>query len=103
MGLSVATVVVSWVSVHVGYAVHYASCYYGEGGGGPGLEFPGTPEPRLLDFAYLAFTIGTTAATTDVVVGSTTMRRRVLGHTLLSFVYNTVVLALVLAVVAGLS
>lgn len=101
--LSVTTVVSSWLSVNVAYAVHYATCYHRREDGGPGLEFPGTDGPTLLDFAYLSFAVGTTVGTTDVVVTSTAMRRRVLVHSLLAFVYNTVLVALVLSVLVGLA
>lgn len=99
--LSVTTVVASWLSVNVGYAVHYATCFYRDDDGRAGLTFAGTDAPRLPDFAYLAFVIGTTAGTTDVTVTSTAMRQRVLVHSLLAFVYNTVLVALVLSVVVG--
>ena len=100
--LSVTTVATSWLSVHLAYAVHYATTWHHRGEPVPGLEFPGTPEPRLSDFVYFAFTIGMTAGTTDVAVTSTRMRRRVLLHSALSFGYNSVLVALVLAVVIGL-
>lgn len=103
VGLAVATVVASWVSVHVAFAVHYATAWHHRGTGEPGLDFPGTPHPRLTDFLYLAFAVGMTAGTTDVTVTSTAMRRRVMGHMALSFLYNSVVVALVLAVVVGSS
>lgn len=101
--LSVTTVVASWLSVNVAYAVHYATCYHRRDDGVAGLEFPGTDEPTLPDFAYLSFAVGTTVGTTDVVVTSTAMRRRVLVHSLLAFTYNTVLVALVLSVVVGLT
>ncbi len=101
--LAVTTVIASWVSVNVAFAVHYATCYHRRDDGAPGLDFPGTRDPTLPDFAYLSFAVGTTVGTTDVVVTSTRMRRRVLVHSLLAFVYNTVLVALVLSVVVGLT
>ena len=63
------------------------------------LEFPGTDAPDKLDFAYFAFTVGTTFATSDVNVTRRSVRRAVLGHTVISFAYNTVILALVINLV----
>jgi len=89
--LSVAS---AWVLTHTAYALHYAHLYYrdddeGEGG----LAFPGDARPAYEDFAYFAFTIGMCFQVSDVAVSSRQIRRAVLGHAVLSFVYNTAILA----------
>ncbi|WP_407647835.1 DUF1345 domain-containing protein [Deinococcus radiophilus] len=68
--------------------------YYRQGPAG--LDFPGHDVLDLMGFAYFAFTVGTTAASSDVNVTSKAMRLLRLGHTLFSFVFTTAVLALTL-------
>jgi len=95
-------VVASWMLTHTAYTLRYAHLYYrdddeGEGG----LEFPGKVEPNAFDFAYFSFTLGMCFQTSDVAVTSRTIRRAVLAHALLSFLYNTIVLALAFNLVLG--
>jgi uncharacterized membrane protein len=54
-----------------------------------------------MDFAYFAFTIGTSFAVSDVDVTSRAIRRAVLGHQILSFFFNTSILALAINLVIG--
>lgn len=84
----------SWLLTHTAYTLRYAHLYYrddAERGGG--LDFPGKEEPDGYDFAYFSFTLGMCFQVSDVAVCSRQMRRTVLAHGLLSFLYNTVVLA----------
>jgi uncharacterized membrane protein len=67
-----------------------------------GLEFPGDREPGMLDFTYFSFTVGTSFAASDVKVTSRRSRGVVLGHTILSFAYNTVLIAVVINVITDL-
>ena len=93
-------VVLAWLLLHTAYALFYAYLYYRDPDGG-GLSFPGESGPDYLDFAYVAFTVGTTFATSDVTVTGRAVRRAVLGQSVLSFGYNTAILALVLNLVLG--
>jgi uncharacterized membrane protein len=102
LALCLTAVVSAWGLTHTAYTLRYAHLYYrddeeGEGG----LEFPGKLDPDSLDFAYFAFTLGMCFQTSDVAVTSRHIRRAVLAHTLLSFLYNTVVLALAFNLVLG--
>jgi uncharacterized membrane protein len=81
--------------------VRYAHLYYRDDGDLGGLGFPGTEMPCLLDFAYYAFTIGMCFQVSDVTVTQHRMRQATLGHALLSFVFNTAVLALALSLLFG--
>ena len=103
VGLSALAVVTAWLALHTAYARYYAYLHYGRDDGG-GLRFPGDGEPNYLAFAYFSFTLGTSFAASDVTVDGRRMRGAVLGHTLLSFAYNTGVLGLVvnLSVIARL-
>jgi uncharacterized membrane protein len=90
-----ATVVGSWLILPVLFGLTYASAYYGPDPDG-GLSFPDPPkgfEPNHADFLYFSFTIAVTAQTSDVGVTTTPMRRLVLFQSLLSFVFNTTILA----------
>lgn len=94
-------VVMAWGLLHTSYALFYAYLYYRKADGEGGLVFPGEPNPDYLDFAYVAFTVGTTFAVSDVSVRGRAVRRTVLGHSVLSFGYNTAILAFVLNLVLG--
>jgi len=99
--LCLLAVVTAWILCHTTYTVRYAHLYYRDDGDLGGLGFPGTEMPCLLDFAYYAFTIGMCFQVSDVTVTQHRMRQATLGHALLSFVFNTVVLALALGLVFG--
>src|SRR5512140_728963 len=94
--LCVVTVIVSWCLTHTAFTLRYAHLFYRAGRDEEGgLNFPGKAKPDDLDFAYFAFTIGMCFQVSDVTVTTRTVRRTALAHALLSFAYNTVVLALV--------
>jgi uncharacterized membrane protein len=99
--LNVLGVLAAWGVLHTCYGLYYASRYYQSDESPGGLKFPGEREPRQLDFAYFAFTIGTSFAVSDVEVTESTMRRGVLAHQILSFFYNTTILALTINFVVG--
>ena len=97
--LSVLSVVLSWLLVHVIFTLRYAHLYYRARGG---IDFNEHKEPDYLDFAYLAFTIGMTYQVSDTDLTSTPIRRAALRHALLSFVFGTSVIAMTINVVASL-
>jgi uncharacterized membrane protein len=92
--LNTSGVIAAWGVLHTSYALYYASRYYRSGESYGGLAFPGEQDLRLLDFAYFAFTLGTSFAVSDVEVTDSKMRRSVLGHQILSFFYNAAILTL---------
>src|SRR6218665_2514863 len=101
--LAVSTVAGSWLLLPVEFALAYASLYHRGGKGPHGLEFPGDEgEPDYTDFMYFPITLAATSQTSDLSVSARPMRRLVLLHALLSFVFNTVVLALTINILAGL-
>jgi uncharacterized membrane protein len=100
-GLATLTVVLSWLGLNTAFTLRYAQLYYGEAGG-RGIDFHGDPTPDYRDFAYLAFTIGMTYQVSDTDLGHKAIRRTVLRHSLLSYVYGTAVVAVMVNVVAGL-
>jgi uncharacterized membrane protein len=103
VALCLLSVVAAWALTHAVYTLRYAHLFYRDGHDhGHGLVFPGEHPPDDMDFAYFAFTIGMTFQVSDVVITGRAMRRAVLVHSLLSFAYNTVILALALNLTFGL-
>ncbi|KAB0268454.1 DUF1345 domain-containing protein [Microvirga brassicacearum] len=100
--LSGVTILCSWFFVHTIWAIHYAHEFYGDEGERRGLVFPHEGQPDYWDFLYFSFNMGAAAQTSDVMVVSRKMRRLVLGHTILSFLFNTMILALAVNVGASL-
>ena len=102
-GVAVAT---SWLLVHTVFTLRYAHQYYDanpDGSDAGGLDFPGgEKEPNYLDIAYFAFVVGMTAQTADVSISGRPQRRLALLHGLISFVFNTALVALVINGVAGI-
>ncbi|KAB2672781.1 DUF1345 domain-containing protein [Ochrobactrum sp. LMG 5442] len=102
--MTLASVPLGWFTIHMMAALHYAHAYWqpGEPAGNDsshasrhrgGFEFPGTPEPSGWDFAYFAYVIGMTAQTSDTSVTTPAMRRITLLHSIVSFFFNTVLVA----------
>ena len=103
--LVLATLGLAWAFANLVYALHYAHLYYSGTDGGEdqaGLEFPGDrKEPDYWDFLYFSLTLGVALQTSDVCVTSPGIRRTVTVHCVTAFVYNLVVLALAVNVLAG--
>ena len=103
--LIVATAPLGWFVLHIISAFHYAYLHYfdpeGDRGPGKALAFPDTQSPDLWDFLYFSFVIGMTAQVSDVQVCDSDMRKAVTGHSIASFFFNTVLIALVVNAVAN--
>ena len=100
--LAFASVALGWLTVHTMAAIHYAHRYWspelasddaGENGDRRGLDFPGTDMPGIFDFLYFSFVIGMTAQTSDVAINTTAMRKINLIHAVVSYFFNTVLIA----------
>ncbi len=105
IAMSVIALIASWLFIHTNFAFHYAHRYYQKemphDSGEPRLEFPGKLEPDYSDFLYYSFVVGMTSQVSDVQVTSRKMRRLTLVHSVLSFAFNMLVVALSINVVAG--
>ena len=99
--LAVASLILSWTTVHTVYTLQYARMYYDEEIGGA-IDFKMKEIPRYLDFAYLAFTIGMTFQVSDTDLGSSRMRATALRHALLSFIFVSSILATTVNLIANL-
>jgi uncharacterized membrane protein len=99
------TILLSWLFAHTAFAIHYAHEFYAQHRPArpAGLIFPGKADaPDYWDFLYFSFVIGMTCQVSDVQVATRPWRRLVLLHGVVSFLFNTVVLALSINLVAGL-
>jgi uncharacterized membrane protein len=95
IALAVVTIALSWFFTHMIFAQHYAHAFYGEKGErGECLNFPGKDDPDYWDFLYFSLVIGMTSQVSDVAVTSSQQRRIVAAHGVLSFVFNTTIIAL---------
>jgi uncharacterized membrane protein len=103
IGLAVVTVLLSWTVVNTVYTLHYAHRDFGSTA--PGIAFGDGEEqerPTYRDFAYIAFTIGMTYQVSDTTVGNPRIRRAVLAHALLSYLFGVVIIGGSVNLIAGL-
>jgi uncharacterized membrane protein len=106
--LTLSTVISSWALLHTVYSLRYAHAYYGDSDEpgvhqhAGGLMFPGDRPPNYFDFAYFSFVVGMTCQVSDVQITSRRMRGITLVHSVLSFGFNTIILALLINTVSGL-
>ncbi|WP_424628579.1 DUF1345 domain-containing protein [Bradyrhizobium sp. SYSU BS000235] len=98
--LAVVTIVLSWSMIHSTFALHYAHEYY-RGAKAGGLAFPGDDKPDYWDFVYFSFVIGMTAQVSDVGITDKAIRRTAIAHGVVSFIFNTALLALMVNIAAS--
>jgi uncharacterized membrane protein len=102
--LATVTIALSWAMVHTTFALHYAHDYY-RGAKPGGLAFPGADqsgeEPDYWDFVYFSFVVGMTAQVSDVGITNKTIRRTATAHGIISFIFNTALLALMVNIAAS--
>ena len=95
LGAGAIAGVVAWLVLQAGFGMAYVSLHTEVGG----MQFPETDELEMSDFAYFTLAVGTTFGTTDVTVTERRVRRQVATHSVLSFFFNTLVLASMVAVI----
>ena len=103
LALATVTIALSWAAVHTTFALHYAHDYY-RGAKPGGLQFPSGDEhdhADYWDFVYFSFVIGMTAQVSDVGITDKTIRRTATAHGIISFVFNTALLALMVNIAAS--
>ena len=106
--LSIGTIVGAWLLVHTIFALHYARSYYQDGHLSleecqlQKLNFPNELEPDYWDFLYFSFVIGMTSQVSDVTIISRQIRRLSLYHSVLSFFFNTSIVAMSINIIAGI-
>lgn len=105
LALAASTIFVSWLVTQVVFTLHYAHEYYAPfhfGEKNAGLVFPDEDKPDYWDFFYFSTSIGATSQTSDTEIASRQLRRLVTLHAIVSFFFNTMVLALTINLAASL-
>jgi uncharacterized membrane protein len=100
--LATLTLVNSWILVPTMFTLHYADMFYSAKDDDRPLRFPETPMPIFWDFAYFSFTIAAACQTSDVFTAHAGVRKVVIAHTLVSFLFNASILGFAINVTAGL-
>jgi uncharacterized membrane protein len=102
--IAVGTVFLSWFTVHTLFTLRYAHLYYRDPVGG--IDFGGADEvrdpPDYMDFVYVAFTVGMTFQVSDTNIFGRPIRRAIVRHSLLSYLFGTVVVGVAINVVGNL-
>jgi uncharacterized membrane protein len=100
--LASLTIFDSWLLVPTIFTVHYADMFYSADTRRPPLQFPGTTEPVFWDFVYFSFTIAAACQTADVATAEVGIRRAVIVHSIISFLFNVAILGFAINVTAGM-
>ncbi|HXA35410.1 MAG TPA: DUF1345 domain-containing protein [Steroidobacteraceae bacterium] len=100
--LAALTLLNSWILVPTMFTTHYADMFYSANEEERPLRFPETPKPVFWDFAYFSFTIAAACQTADVATMNAAVRRTVIAHTMISFLFNASILGFAINVTAGL-
>ena len=105
VAFALSTVVSGWLLLPIVFTMAYASLFF-RTAHGSGLQFPTTDKkdfkPSYVDFLYFSFTIAVASQTADVSVSSQAMRRLVMVHSILSFAFNTAILAFTINIAASM-
>ncbi|HEY0120113.1 MAG TPA: DUF1345 domain-containing protein [Cellulomonas sp.] len=101
MAAVLASVFASWAATHMTFALRYARMYYSAPVGG--IDFHQDARPQYTDFTYLAVTVGMSFAVSDTDLAAARFRRTAQVHALLSYLFGTVIVALLVNLVAGLN
>ncbi len=104
--VAIAGMILSWFLIHTIFTLRYAHIFYGDDEDNPkthagGLAFPDDGMPDYFDFAYFSFVLGMTFQVSDVQITSKYLRRLAMWHGMLSFGYNTIMIALTINLIAG--
>ncbi len=103
IGVAVLTVVLSWTVVNTVYTLRYADLHFGSRAVGIAFgDSAGQERPTYRDFAYVAFTIGMCYQVSDTTVRDSRIRRTVLFHALLSYLFGVVIVGGSVNLIAGL-
>jgi uncharacterized membrane protein len=101
IGMAVLTLMLSWIVVNTLFTLRYADLHYHTP---PGIDFGDDEDepPNFRDFAYVAFTIGMTYQVSDTTLRRSVIRRTVLLHALLSYLFGVVIVATTISLIADL-
>ena len=113
ISLTIGTIFITWLMIQVIFAMQYAYLYFSEAQAGNilPLAFPETmiesttdyrtpADVRFEDFFYCAVAIGTSGQTADIAFISRAGRKLATLHSIIAFVFNLVVIALLINIIA---
>jgi uncharacterized membrane protein len=100
--LATATLIDSWLLVPTIFTAFYADMFYSADQQNRPMRFPETDMPVFWDFAYFSFTIAAACQTADVLTTRGSIRKVVIAHELISFLFNASILGFAINVTAGL-
>jgi len=100
--LAMVTLMNSWLLVPTMFTTYYADMFYSSEPKDRPLRFPETEMPVFWDFAYFSFTIAAACQTADVLTTRASIRKVVVAHELISFLFNASILGFAINVTAGL-
>ena len=107
LGLSISAIILSWFLVHLGFSLTYAHLYYEtisideKSDRRLGLNFPQDDPPVFWDFMYFSFVIGMCFQTSDVEISNSFLRRFVLGHSIISFLFVSGIIGMLINIIAN--
>jgi len=108
LGLSIGAIVLSWFLVHLSFSLSYAHLYYEIIGVSEdkkyhrrGIDFPEEDNPVFSDFMYFGFVIGMCFQTSDVSITNSLIRRFVLGHSIISFLFVSGIFGMLINIIAN--
>ncbi|MEO5948946.1 MAG: DUF1345 domain-containing protein [Candidatus Saccharimonas sp.] len=101
IAFGLGSIVISWATVHTLYALRYAAIYYSDPEGG--IDFNSREQPPFSDFLYLSYTVGMTYQVSDTNIKTSMLRKVILGHAVLSFVFGTAIIATTINFLVSLS
>jgi uncharacterized membrane protein len=106
--VGIGAIAFSWMVLHLSFTFRYAHLFYGDQNKrfsqhANGLTFPDDDKPDYFDFAYFSFVIGMTFQVSDVVITAKGVRRLVLLHSIIAFVFNTVIIAMTISELVSMS
>jgi uncharacterized membrane protein len=103
--VAAVTIVSSWTVTQLVFTLHYAHEYYRPSepnGVVGGLRFPVEVSPDYWVFFYFATSFGAASQTSDIAISTKPLRRLATLHAIISFFFNTAVLALSINLAASL-
>ena len=98
--IALGGVFMAWAALHLMYATRYAYIFYRTPSGG--IDFNSDEPPAYSDFLYFSYNLGMTYQVSDTSVSTSTLRKVVLRHCLLSYLFGTSILATTINLVAGI-
>jgi uncharacterized membrane protein len=101
IALGAFTLLVSWVLTHLMFTMHYAHLHYGTGLAAGGIVRPEKGNLNYTDLLYFSFLIGCATETSDFVSVNSAMRRFMIVHSVVAYLFNVVIIALTISVISS--